>query len=159
MRLAIMLPFDKKFMTSSKNRLSGLGEDTTQRHLRALGTSVLVPSRCTLDDLTAEMSRAGGVGLAELECVTSLQVQTRNTVYEITVPRPPEATVFVQGGQVFPTVTEAIFSGSSLGGSCLKLAWFGVGLHMEFRCADGVIVTSRVRSIRVRDTTSVHGPF
>ena len=146
-------------MTFPKNRLSGLGEETTQSHVRAIGTSVLAPSRCTLDGLTAEMSRAGGVGLAELECLTSLQVQTRNTVYEITVPRPPEATVFVQGGRFFPTLTEASFSGSSFGGSCLKLAWFGVGLHMEFRCTHGVIVTSPVCSISVRDATSLHGPF
>jgi len=146
-------------MTCPGNRLSGLGEETTQRHIRAIGTSVLVPSSRTLDDLTAQMSRAGGFGLAELECITSLQVQTRNTAYDIMVPRPPEATVFVQGGQVFPTLTEASFSGSSLGGSCLILAWFGVGLHMEFRCAHGVIVTSRVRSIKVGDTTSFHRPF
>ena len=146
-------------MTFPKSRLSGLGEETTQSHVRVIGTSALAPSRCTLDDLTAEMFRAGGVSLAELECLTSLQVQTRNTVYEITVPRPPEATVFVQGGRVFPTLTEASFSGSSFGGSCLKLAWFGVGLHMEFRCSHGVIVTSRVRSISMHDASSLNGPF
>ena len=59
-------------MTFPKSRLSGLGEETTQSHVRVIGTSALAPSRCTLDDLTAEMFRAGGVGLAELECLTSL---------------------------------------------------------------------------------------
>ena len=40
-------------------------------------------------------------------------------------------------------------SGSSFGGSCLKLGWVGVGLRMEFHAEDQWIITSHVRSIAV----------
>ena len=59
--------------------------------------------------------------------------------------------VVVQGGAFFPERTRAYLSGSSFGGSCLKLGWVGVGLHMEFLAADRDqwVLTSHVRSITV----------
>ena len=105
------------------------------------------------------MARTGGVYLRDLDPITNLRVQTENTLYEITVPRPPRSVVLVRGGRFFPKTTEASFGGSSFGGSCLKLAWFGVGLHMEFHFAGGWIFTSRVRSIEVLDASSFPGPF
>lgn len=55
--------------------------------------------------------------------------------------------------------TEASFCGSSLGESYLKLAWFSVGLHMEFHFTGGGIITLCVSSITVLDTTTLPGPF
>ena len=101
-----------------------------------------------------EVARTDGVYLRDLDPITSLRVQTENTLYEITVLRPPRSVVLVRGGRFFPKTTEASFGGSSFGGSCLKLAWFGVGLHMEFHFAGGWIITSRVRSIEVLDASS-----
>ncbi len=122
-------------------------------------SGALVPRRCTLDGFTAEVARTDGVYLRDLDPITTLRVQTENTLYGITVPRPPRAVVLVRGGRFFPKTTEASFGGSSFGGSCLKLAWLGVGLHMECHVAGGWIVTSRVRSIEVLDATSLPGPF
>jgi hypothetical protein len=41
----------------------------------------------------------------------------------------------------------------------LKLAWFGVGLHMEFHYDGGWVVTSPVRSLTVLGASALPGPF
>ena len=130
-----------------------------QRVHQSQAVSARVLSRCTIDGFATEASRFKGVDLASLPSFTSLRVKTLNTIYEITVPRPPEATVFVRGGRLFPIWTEASFNGSSFGGSCLKVAWFCVGLHLEWRCAYGTVLTSKVCSIECLDASSLPGPF
>ena len=146
-------------MAHSADRLVGSMDTVTDGRARPSESGVLVPRRCTLDGFSAEVARTDGVYLRDLDPITNLRVQTENTLYEITVPRPPRSVVLVRGGRFFPKTTEASFGGSSFGGSCLKLAWFGVGLHMEFHFAGGWIFTSRVRSIEVLDASSFPGPF
>ena len=146
-------------MAHSADRLVGSMDTVTDGRVRQAESGVLVPRRCTLDGFSAEVARTDGVYLRDLDPITNLRVQTENTLYEITVPRPPRSVVLVRGGRFFPKTTEASFGGSSFGGSCLKLAWFGVGLHMEFHFAGGWIFTSRVRSIEVLDVSSFPGPF
>ena len=146
-------------MAHSADRLVGSMDTVTDGRVRQAESGVLGPRRCTLDGFSAEVARTDGVYLRDLDPITNLRVQTENTLYEITVPRPPRSVVLVRGGRFFPKTTEASFGGSSFGGSCLKLAWFGVGLHMEFHFAGGWIFTSRVRSIEVLDASSFPGPF
>ena len=146
-------------MAHSADRLVGSMDTVTDGRVRQAESGVLVPRRCTLDGFSAEVARTDGVYLRDLDPITNLRVQTENTLYEITVPRPPRSVVLVRGGRFFPKTTEASFGGSSFGGSCLKLAWFGVWLHMEFHFAGGWIFTSRVRSIEVLDASSFPGPF
>ena len=57
--------------------------------------------------------------------------------------------VVVQGGAFFPARPRAGLSGSSFGGSCLKLGWIGVGLRLEFHAANQWIITSHVGAIAV----------
>ena len=146
-------------MTRTADRPFGSTDTISPGRVRPGDSRVLVPRRCTLDGFTDEVARIEGVGLCDLDPITTLRVQTQNTLYEITVPRPPRSVVFVRGGRFFPETTEATFGGSSFGGSCLKLAWFGVGPHLEFHYAGGWIITSRVRSIEVLDTSALPGPF
>ena len=146
-------------MAHSADRLVGSMDTVTDGRVGQAESGVLVPRRCTLDGFSAEVARTDGVYLRDLDPITNLRVQTENTLYEITVPRPPRSVVLVRGGRFFPKTTEASFGGSSFGGSCLKLAWFGVWLHMEFHFAGGWIFTSRVRSIEVLDASSFPGPF
>ena len=146
-------------LAHSADRLVGSMDTVTDGRVRQAESGVLVPRRCTLDGFSAEVARTDGVYLRDLDPITNLRVQTENTLYEITVPRPPRSVVLVRGGRFFPKTTEASFGGSSFGGSCLKLAWFGVGLHMEFHFAGGWIFTSRIRSIEVLDASSFPGPF
>ena len=118
-----------------------------------------VPRRGTLDGFAEAVSRADGVGLADLDPITTLLVRTHNTLYRITALRPPTTHVLVQGGRFFPGTTEARLWGSSFGGSLLKMAWIGVGLRMEI-CANGqLVITSPVKAIDVQQDSSLPGPF
>ncbi len=146
-------------MTQRADRPFNSTDTTTSERVRLSESGVLVPRRCTLAGFSDEVAHRDGVYLRDLGPITSMRVQTENTLYEITVPRPPLSVVLVRGGRFFPETTEARFGGSSFGGSCLKLAWFGVGLRMEFHYAGGRIVTSRVRSIAILATSSLPGPF
>ena len=51
--------------------------------------------------------------------------------------------------QFFAERTRACLNGSSFGGSCLKMGWVGLGLHMEFHAGGQWIITSHVRAIAV----------
>ena len=65
----------------------------------------------------------------------------------------------MQGGSFFPETTRACLSGSSFGGSRLKMGWVGIGLHMEFHDDGQWIITSRVRSIAMETDSALPGPF
>src|SRR5262249_49486287 len=94
----------------------------------------LVPCRCTLDGFADTVSRTPGVDLTRLDPITILLVRTVNSLYRIMVREPHRRAVWVQGGAFFPKTTCADLNGSSFGGSRLKMAWVGIGLHMEFHC-------------------------
>ena len=131
--------------------------DDTTAELRLEQTAV--PRQCTLDGFTTEVALADGVGLGELEALSTLLIKTLNSLYRVIVLEPPRPRILIQGGQFFPELTEARLAGASFGGSLLKLAWLGCGLRMEV-CSDGQrIVTSPVQSIEVRKDTDLPGPF
>ena len=89
------------------------------------------------------------VDLTDMDAFTTLVVRTDNSVYRITILRPHAREVLVQGGKFFTERTRACLSGSSFGGSCLKIGWVGLGLHLEFHAGDQWIITSQVRAIAV----------
>jgi len=118
----------------------------------------LIPERhpptqaATLDGFAAA-TNGPGVVLRQLEPLTELMVQTRNTTYRIVVSR--DADIVIQGGTFFPDPTRAHVEGASLGGNLLKVGWIGVGLRMEIVADGRRIVTTAVRSIVRQDD---HGP-
>ena len=108
-----------------------------------------VPTQAaTLDGFTVATS-GPGLALRQLEPLTELVVQTRNTRYRIVVSR--DADIVIQGGAFFPDPTRAHVEGSSLGGNLLKVGWIGVGLRMEIVADGRRIVTTAVRSIVRQD--------
>ena len=107
----------------------------------------------TLDGVLAAASHSDGIGLTAMDALTTLLVRTDNSLYEITILQPHAREVLVQGGAFFPARTRACLSGSSFGGSCLKLGWVGLGLHLEFHTGDQWVITSHVRSIAVESAT------
>ena len=117
-------------------------------------SSDLVPRHRTLDGFVEAVSHADGVGLTQVDAFTTLVVQTDNSVYQITILQPYRREVFVQGGAFFPERRRACLSGSSFGGSCLKMGWVGIGLHMEFHAEDQWIITSHVRYIVVEPSVT-----
>ncbi len=142
-------------MTRSANRRS----DVNSTQAPAPSGRECVPRHCTLDGFAEVVSRSDGIALRDLDPITALRVQTVNTLYEITVASPSRDTVLVRGGRFFPRATEVRFGGSSFGGSCLKLAWFGIGLHMEFHHDGAWVVTSPIRSLTVLAASALPGPF
>ena len=109
----------------------------------------VVPRFRTLDGVVEAGSQADGIGLIDVDAFTTLVVRTDNSVYRITILRPHTREVLVQGGKFFPERTRACLSGSTFGGSCLKMGWVGLGLHLEFHAGDQWIITSHVRAIAV----------
>ena len=109
----------------------------------------VVPRRRTLRGFAEAVAQADGIGLIDVDAFTTLVVRTRNSIYRITILTPHRHEVLVQGGAFFPEGTRARLNGSSFGGSCLKLGWVGIGLHLEFHAGDQWVITSHVRSIAI----------
>ena len=107
------------------------------------------PAPHTLDSVVKAVSQTDGIGLIDVEAFATLVVRTDNSVYRITILRPHAREVLVQGGKFFPERTRACLSGSTFGGSCLKIDWVGLGLHLEFHAGDQCIITSHVCAIAI----------
>jgi hypothetical protein len=117
-----------------------------------MNDTTCVSRAATLAGFTSAVSSTNGVQLRDLPPMTTLLVRTRNSEYKIVVSSGDE--VLVRGGHFFPSLTEARFSGASVGGSFLKVGWIGVGLRMEILAEGRRIVTSPVYDIVTADTTS-----
>jgi hypothetical protein len=59
------------------------------------------------------------------------------------------ASALVQGGRYFPRPTKVRVTGSTFGGSVLKIGCIGLGLFMEMLVGRNLVVTSRVRGINI----------
>ena len=130
----------------SSHSTSSIADDTT--HYPSRRSPDMVRRHRTLDGFVEAVFQTDGIGLIEVDTLTTLVVRTDNSVYRITLVTPHRGEVLVQGGAFFPEHTRACFDGSSGGGSCVKLGWVGVGLHLEFHAGDQWIITSRSRSSR-----------
>lgn len=107
-----------------------------------------IGAACDLDAWSSFPWR-DGLQLPDLRALETLEVTTKNTVYEITLMDPRNGEVLVRGGKFFPVYTRARLAGASLAGSFLKLLGIYVGFSIEFHTDDGPIVTTRVRGIAV----------
>jgi hypothetical protein len=86
-----------------------------------------------------------GVHLRHLPPFTTLLIRTLNSVYRVIVTGGPE--VCIQGGAFFRDPAAAYLDGASIGGTCIRLGWIGVGLRIEMRSGSQRIITSPVRAI------------
>ncbi len=112
--------------------------------------------RCTLDGFAREVAATEGMNIREVEPLTTLLVQTMNSLYRIIPLEAGRSRIMVQGGQFFPDLVEAHLAGSTFGGSFLKMHWIGGGLHMVITSGGERIVTSPVRSFRIEQHAPVH---
>ena len=115
-------------------------------------TSAIVPtcssgSAQTLQRFLADAAASDGVTLSSLPAISQIELKTRNTLYRITLLNS-SGRVLVLGGSFFPVWSEAQLSGSTLGGSCIKLGWVGRGFCLEFLHQGRRIVTTRILEIR-----------
>src|SRR5688500_20115034 len=107
--------------------------------IRPLVDRTVPTEAATLDGFAAAIL-GPGVALRQLEPLTELTVQTRNTSYRIVVAHA--ADIVIQGGAFFPDPTRAHVEGSSVGGNLLKIGWIGVGLRMDIVAEGRRIVTT-----------------
>ena len=119
----------------------------TSRH------TVAVPEKAVPLDAWSKHPWTDGVQVDELPPLEAVEVQTRNTRYQIVVVDGRNGEVLVTGGRFFPVATRARVNGCTLGGSCLK--WRGVypGFLMELQVGAEVVITTRVRSVERRPAT------
>ena len=136
----------------SSDSTSPIAGDTTHSPRRR--SPDVVRRNRTLAGFVEAVSQADGIELIDVDALTTLVVRTYNSVYRITILTPHRREVAVQGGRFFPEHTRACLDGSSGGGSCLKLGWIGVGLHLEFHAGDQWIITSHVRTIAVEPSAT-----
>ena len=102
----------------------------------------------------ANHSWSEGVQLVSLPDMSELIVETRNSVYEITVIDGAGREILIRGGKFFPERTAARLCGSSLRGSFLKVGGVYAGFSVEILSEGQTIVTSTVQAIRLRSAHS-----
>jgi hypothetical protein len=90
-----------------------------------------VPSGSILDRWS-ESTWDDGVRIDHLRDLQSLKVRTANSVYELRIISASECMVLLRGGQFFPELAPVRFSGSTFGGSFIKMHSIHVGMCMEF---------------------------
>ena len=90
----------------------------------------------------------GGVHLGDLPDGAEIDVDTENRCYRLVVRS--DGAAYISGHPVFcPKPTLVSIHGSSWGGSMLKVAYIGRGMHLEFHHPDyQTITTSRILEIR-----------
>jgi len=95
----------------------------------------------------AQSEIEGGVKVADIAIGAVLHIQTQNTAY--TLERREDG-LYLSGNQRFcPEPTKVTISGSTWGGSMLKVGFIGRGMHMEFHTEkfNGRITTSAIKDI------------
>lgn len=90
----------------------------------------------------------GGVYLSDLPEGSKLEIQTENRYYRLKICNDGEA-IICGHPEFCPQPVTVKINGSSWGGSMLKVAFIGRGMHLEFRHpVHKVITTSPIVDIR-----------
>ena len=92
-----------------------------------------------------------GINIHLLKPDILVLVVTKNNLYKLTKGHEDKYDVSIQGGKLFPEAKKIKFTGSTFGGSMLKIGWIGKGMLMEMYCVedDKVYKTSGVMAARI----------
>ncbi len=113
-----------------------------------------VPHTNLSDEINGNIIRSeieGGVYLRDLPEESELEIETCNRSYTLVVRQ--DNLVLISGHPQFcPEPVLVCIHGSNWGGSMIKTAYIGRGMHLEFRHPNyqGAIVTSAIKDIRLR---------
>jgi len=107
-----------------------------------------IPAGANLDNWSEDPWK-NGVQVDQMEDMEKLVVQTRNSLYEITIIEGRSGEILVRGGQFFPELTPARLAGATLGGSFCKMRGIYTGFRMEINANGQRTVTTPVESIGV----------
>jgi hypothetical protein len=105
-----------------------------------------IPAGAVLDKWS-EDPWTNGVQVDRMEDMEKLFIQTRNSLYEITIIDGRSGEILVRGGQFFPELTPARLAGATLGGSFCKMRGIYAGFRMEINANGKRTVTTPVESI------------
>jgi hypothetical protein len=100
-----------------------------------------VPSGALLNRWS-ESAWDNGLQVDHLRDLQSLKIHTQNSVYEIIVISAGNCHVLLRGGKYFPEWVPVGFSGSTFGGSFIKMRGIYVGFCMEFNLGEMRIFTT-----------------
>jgi hypothetical protein len=93
--------------------------------------STISSPRGAILDTWSDSEWNDGVQIDQIDEVTTLAIQTRNNLYEITVLNGHTGEVLVRGGEFFPVRTPVRLEGSTCGGAIVKKRGIYVGLRMQ----------------------------
>jgi len=117
-------------------------------------TAMFMPHQNLSDQINGNIIRSeieGGVYLRDLPEESTLEVATQNRRYTLILRGDGHALIW--GHPEFcPEPVEVRIHGSNWGGSMLKAAYLGRGMHLEYRHPKyrGPIVTSPIVDIRLK---------
>lgn len=115
-------------------------------------SQMFVPHRNLSDAVNGNIIRSeieGGVYLKDLPDDATLEIETQNRRYRLSSKGPAE--MLISGHPEFcPEPVLVRIAGSNWGGTMLKPAFIGRGMHLEFHhpSYERPIITSRIREIR-----------
>jgi hypothetical protein len=104
-------------------------------------SSDYVPSGAILSRWS-ESAWENGLQVDRLRDMQSLKIQTLNSLYELTIISASHCQVLLRGGRHFPEWTPLGFSGSTFGGSFIKMRGIYIGFCMEFHLGEMRIFTT-----------------
>jgi hypothetical protein len=99
-----------------------------------------------------------GVEFRALRPGTTVVVETQNSRYRFVILFDPSA-VLVKGGGMFPDLAIVRLVGASAGGSTVKVGWILVGLRIEMCLGSVCILSSPVRSVKVKNVCKAGAPI
>ena len=117
-------------------------------------SGMFAPHQNLSDQINSNIIRSeieGGVYLRDLPDESTLEVATQNRSYTLVIRGDGQA--LICGHPEFcPEPVEVRIHGSNWGGSMLKAAYLGRGMHLEYRHPKyrGPIVTSPIVDIRLK---------
>ena len=115
---------------------------------------MFAPHQNLSDQINGNIIRSeieGGVDLRHLPLESTLEVETCNRAY--TLVMQPDCHALISGHPEFcPEPVLVHINGSNWGGSMIRTAYLGRGMHLEFRHPNyqGAVVTSAIKDIRLR---------
>ncbi|HLW77594.1 MAG TPA: hypothetical protein VKS01_11430 [Bryobacteraceae bacterium] len=118
-------------------------------------SGMFVPHQNLSDQINGNIIRSeieGGVYLQDLPQESTVEVITQNRGYTLVMLEDGDA--WISGHPEFcPQPVRVRIAGSNWGGSMLKAAFLGRGMHLEYRHPDyrGPIVTSAIVDIRLKN--------
>lgn len=104
--------------------------------------------------LIEQSEQDGGVFLKDVATGQLVEAYTQNSIYRIGVISPEDGLVAVDStGTQLTAPALYRLTGSTWGGSAIKLGWIGINMHLELwrQSSPGRLTTSAIRTIRILD--------